>query len=223
MNENQKTTPVTASISMVFGLLPYVFGLAAHLLRMPLVGLLGFSGAVPAIICGHLAKSRIRKEPNKRRGGGLALCGIFFGYMQIVAVAFLSYQYIKAARLANARSDVQAWCTACRTYRNEYRNFPVEKREIGTGDIGGDLSSYPSLVQALTGRNQELNPRGLVFIDASPVDPWGQPYRFRLDTDFNGRIKVGDSEQRANCAIWSAGPNREDEHGAGDDLMETSQ
>jgi hypothetical protein len=43
-------------------------------------------GWLPGIICGHLAKSRIRRDPSLQ-GGGLALAGLVIGYALLVIMA----------------------------------------------------------------------------------------------------------------------------------------
>src|SRR5438132_68082 len=39
--------------------------------------------AVPAIICGHIAWSKIRKSRDALRGKGIAIAGLIFGYLAI--------------------------------------------------------------------------------------------------------------------------------------------
>ena len=40
---------------------------------------------IPAIICGHMARTRIKIEPDKFTGEGMALAGLIMGYFSIVA------------------------------------------------------------------------------------------------------------------------------------------
>jgi len=53
-----------------------VLGIAGMILIGPL-------GSIPAVICGHIAKSRIKKNPDVLTGGGMALAGLILGYVQI--------------------------------------------------------------------------------------------------------------------------------------------
>lgn len=59
--------------------------LAIWSLVLGIMGLLccGFIVAVPGVICGHFAISKIRKEPNLG-GTGLAIAGLVIGYVAIV-------------------------------------------------------------------------------------------------------------------------------------------
>lgn len=62
-------TPSIAMVSLVFGIL----GLAC----------IGPFGAIPAIICGHIAASRIKASAGVLAGGGIALAGLVLGYVSI--------------------------------------------------------------------------------------------------------------------------------------------
>jgi len=84
------------------------------------------------------------------------------------------------------------------------------------------IGSYPNAGEALTALiekpdfdderlGQKWGPRP--YIDAGSLsDMWGSPLLYRLDEEkIGGRIvKV--------ARVWSPGPNREDEDGAGDDV-----
>lgn len=41
--------------------------------------------AIPAIICGHLARSRIKQAPGTASGSGMAMAGLIMGYVSVVA------------------------------------------------------------------------------------------------------------------------------------------
>jgi len=41
--------------------------------------------AIPAIICGHLARSRIKQLPEAVSGSGMAMAGLITGYVSVVA------------------------------------------------------------------------------------------------------------------------------------------
>ena len=45
--------------------------------------LLGLLAAIPAVICGHLAQSKIRKSPDSLTGEGKAIAGLIMGYLMI--------------------------------------------------------------------------------------------------------------------------------------------
>ena len=80
MNTVYPRTSSMAIVSLIFGILAYVF--------------LPFVGALIAVICGHSARSEIRRAPpGSLNGDGLALAGLILGRIQLaftaIAVVFL--------------------------------------------------------------------------------------------------------------------------------------
>jgi hypothetical protein len=60
-------------------------GVAVASLVLGILGLImiGPLGSIPAVICGHIAKSRIKQAPETLTGDGMALAGLILGYVQI--------------------------------------------------------------------------------------------------------------------------------------------
>jgi len=75
VNSPARQTSTTATISLVSGILSW-FGLTVP-------------AAVVAILCGHLARSEIRRSNGTLEGDGLATAGLVLGYAHI-AVAILA-------------------------------------------------------------------------------------------------------------------------------------
>lgn len=70
MNAVYPRTSSLAVVSLIFGILAYVF----------LPGL----GALIAVVCGHAARSEIRRAPSGTiEGDGMALAGLILGWIQI--------------------------------------------------------------------------------------------------------------------------------------------
>jgi Tfp pilus assembly protein PilE len=69
MTAEQKQMVGAAAASLVLGILGLV--------------LIGPLGSIPAVICGHIAKSKIKKSPATLDGDGMALAGLIMGYVQI--------------------------------------------------------------------------------------------------------------------------------------------
>jgi len=67
-------TSSLAIVSLVFGILSWC--------------LLPFIGAIVAIVCGHLARSEIRRAAvgNVIEGDGMAIAGLILGYVHLVLV-----------------------------------------------------------------------------------------------------------------------------------------
>ncbi len=66
------STSSLAIVSLIFGILSWC--------------VLPFIGAIVAIICGHLARSEIRRAPvdSLVEGDGMAIAGLVLGYVQLV-------------------------------------------------------------------------------------------------------------------------------------------
>ncbi|HEX7369012.1 MAG TPA: DUF4190 domain-containing protein [Rhodanobacteraceae bacterium] len=72
MNTMYPRTSSLAIISLVFGILAWV------------PPILPFIGAIVAVVCGHAARSEIRRAPpGSIEGDGLALAGLILGWLQL--------------------------------------------------------------------------------------------------------------------------------------------
>ncbi len=69
MNIAVRQTNTLAIVSLVSGLLGWSF--------VPIIG------SLVAIVTGHLARSEIRRQPDRYEGDGLALVGLVTGYLAI--------------------------------------------------------------------------------------------------------------------------------------------
>ena len=70
MNATPRTTSTLAIVSLVSGLLGWSF--------VPWLGSIG------AVITGHLARTEIRREPERLEGDGMAVAGLVLGYAMLV-------------------------------------------------------------------------------------------------------------------------------------------
>jgi Domain of unknown function (DUF4190) len=75
MTNEQKQTAGVAVASLILGILGLI--------------LLGPLGSIPAVICGHIGLSQIKKNPDTLQGGGLAIAGLVMGYLQIALLVIL--------------------------------------------------------------------------------------------------------------------------------------
>lgn len=74
---------------------PHTSGLAIASLVLSCLGISCVPCSVLGIVCGHLARSQIRKDPNFT-GGGIALAGLIVGYgfLVFVVVAMLAFVFL---------------------------------------------------------------------------------------------------------------------------------
>jgi Domain of unknown function (DUF4190) len=63
-------TSSTAIVSLIFGILTWFV--------LPVIG------AIVAVICGHAARSEIRRSGGQLEGGGLALAGLILGWTHLL-------------------------------------------------------------------------------------------------------------------------------------------
>ncbi len=75
MTDVQKKTAGIAVTSLVLGILGFFC--------------LGPLGAIPAVICGHVAMSRIRASAGTLQGEGMALAGLIMGYVGIALMVLV--------------------------------------------------------------------------------------------------------------------------------------
>lgn len=121
----------------------------------------GVLTAIPAVICGHVAKSKIKKNPESLRGEGKALAGLIMGYIAIGLSVFIIPILaaiaipLMAGNMGRAiATEGQAGCatiaTALRIHWVQHENFsgiddPLDLEMLEPGDLDSayfDDSSY---------------------------------------------------------------------------------
>ncbi len=125
-----------------------------------------------------------------------------------------------AARKAQAKNDVTQIATAVIAYETEYGKLPITTEPAQ--DVAGDL------VKTLGGSNvgNSLNPRQIVFIEINGskknksgtnssgtfVDPWNQPYKIKIDHDYDNNISdvpganaAASGTLRKKVVVWGIG------------------
>ena len=99
MTDLQKKTAGLAIASLVLGILG--------------VTCIGPLGAIPAVICGHLANGKIKRATGTLQGEGLALAGLILGYIGIAFAVLLLPLYLAIALPSFVRARAQAQQNAC--------------------------------------------------------------------------------------------------------------
>ncbi|MBU0677787.1 MAG: DUF4190 domain-containing protein [Verrucomicrobia bacterium] len=151
----QQDTPGIAIASLILGILGFVC--------------LGPLAAIPAIVCGHMAKSRIKKSSGALKGDGMALAGLILGYVQIGLMVILIplWAAVTIPAFVHAHDKVQA--VQC---ENNLKQIHFAKEElaarqnlpsgavVGPDDINDYLSMDPAMMKCPKGGVYSINPIG---------------------------------------------------------------
>ena len=87
MNATLRQTSSLAVVSLVAGILGWT--------QLP------FLGSVAAVVTGHMARSEIRRAPDRLEGDGLAIAGLVLGYLSIaIGILFLAAIFLFFGGLA---------------------------------------------------------------------------------------------------------------------------
>ncbi len=108
---------------------------------------------IPAIVCGHVAQSRIKKAKGALVGGGMALAGLIMGYMGVAvvpvaglmaAMAIPAFQKVREQSVNKTMdNDARQIAAAAQQYFLETDNKQVAiTYDRTTGTVGGPLAQY---------------------------------------------------------------------------------
>lgn len=209
---------------------PKTEGLATTSLVLGILSLtcLGCLGGLPAIICGHMARGRIANSHGTLGGAGLALAGLIMGYLSIVLtiVFAIVYATIIAKTLPQIQSQtapvvIDAQATQLTSALQQYK---AQNQQLPTiVPSQGEVVDTATLVDILGGNN----PRSVTYYQPGtqglPTDLWFQPLRIAIDLNGDGFVQVGTQRVTGIVAVWSIGPDKKDEFGAGDDVTSWRQ
>lgn len=125
---------------------------------------------------------------------------------------------INTAKRAQAKNDATQIATALKGYYTEYGRWPT-----GAAENYGDLTGL--LLETIRASNNTENPRQIVFLEVNNykkgksgvdgstfVDPWKQPYKVKIDADYNNKIESlpntstsDNATVNGTVAVWSIG------------------
>ena len=137
------------------------------------LGILGTG--IPAIITGHMARARIRRESGLV-GDGFALAGLILGYITTVLIGIavvlgvivgLSGGIAESARLQAADAKMREIEAKLETYRMIAGNYPSTTQGLQALVVEPTTDPVPR--------------RWKQQFAVVPVDPWGAAYRYEFD------------------------------------------
>ncbi len=103
--------------------------------------------AIPAVICGHIARGKIKKSQGRLDGSGLALAGLITGYLVlgiffiIVFLVALSAPIRKRAYQTEAISNAKHIGMALYAFEDEYGSYP----NAATAKLIAEKTSTPEI------------------------------------------------------------------------------
>jgi prepilin-type N-terminal cleavage/methylation domain-containing protein len=176
---------------------------------------------------GRLHESPVFHHPDsKRRAAAFTLIELLVVISIIAVLAGLAFPAatgaLNSARKAEARNDVQQIVAAVKAFQSEYGRMPTSDINNNSSDLPDHYySSNRNIMRALLGQDTTLNPKGISFLEVKPagknrsglnsggefVDPWGQSYIIKLDTNYNGRTEYY-GDRFFSVIVFSSGPDK---------------
>ncbi len=127
--------------------------------------------SIPAIICGHIASSQIKRSDGRITGSGLALAGLITGYLGIgitliAVIAGLTMPLVmlqqKKAHRTEALSNAKSFGLALYEFNEEYGSYPNNE----TASLVAEKTSTP----AETGESSNARFRQLIRAGIVPTE-----------------------------------------------------
>jgi hypothetical protein len=123
--------------------------------------------AIPAVICGHVAHSRIKRSGGALAGNGLALGGLITGYFSIAMIPFIvMLAAIAVPNFVKARSTAQA--NACINNMRQI-DSAVQQWALENARKNSDALDASAIVRYIKGGVMPTCPAGGLYILAPSV------------------------------------------------------
>mgnify|MGYP003566017335 CR=1 FL=1 len=141
---------------------------------------------------------RMKKHRTSRRQHGFTLMEIM---LVVIIIGILAAAVIvnlegmsTEARITQAQADIAAIKTQLGLFEMKFGHYPTDEE-------GGLLALVERPDSIPEEKWRKFNAK-----DEVPIDPWDQPYIYRIDSETRKYV------------LYSMGPNSEDESGEGDDV-----
>lgn len=196
---------------------------------------LGPLAALPAIVCGHLGLSAIRKAEGQLSGRRKAIAGLVMGYGGMVVSLILTvlvFQTIEEVKRAVAKNDEVWLVSALRAYYAVYGEYPFATSKSEAVTFSSDNDRLIDALRSERSSKSDQNPLHIDFYEGRESaygpkgevrDPWGHPYWIRICTNHDGRVanpyqkNAGPNPIPQGAIVWSLGPDGKlGAHGDGD-------
>jgi competence protein ComGC len=155
-NMQEQKTVGQAIASLVLGILSFL--------------MFGLLTAIPAVICGHLAKSKIKSDPETLKGDGQALAGLIMGYIVIgftvlmipmlAAIGIPSFQKARSASIEKTCENNQRIIESAKEQYALEQNL-TDGVTVSEGSIGVYIQGDFSAIQCMEQGVYTINPIGV--------------------------------------------------------------
>jgi hypothetical protein len=131
-----------------------VLGILAHVCFGPLT-------AIPAVICGHIALSRIKQSHGALTGQGLAIGGLVLGYVSLAMMVLIIPLMVAIAIPNFIMARQKARTHKCHAQMSMIK-YAIDTYQVENDSLPPDLDS--------------LTPE---YIRIPPTDPWGNEFIYQ--------------------------------------------
>jgi len=195
--------------------------------------------SAPGVDVGHKIiqhPSNMKTRSNTHFQSGFTLIELLVVIVIISILASLTFPVtgaiMRSVRNKVARTDCSKIALAIQEYYTAYDKLPFS----GGGGADKVVEADSTIIKALLGEDDSLNPRGINFLSARPskmsggeeksgltdngvfLDLWGEPYRILLDLDYDKKLQMselgyssdgGASILRRRVAVCSYGEDKD--------------
>jgi hypothetical protein len=156
-------------------------GLAIASLIFGICGLVcGFFAGLPAIVMGHIARSKIKHSNGTLGGGGMALAGLILGYFSIIVtvLALIGIMALPAfakvaekSMVAKSMNDTRQLVTACKIYASDHNgSYPPNLEQLFKDGILNDRKLLQVRTTSIASERRDESEDGYEYFGAKMTD-----------------------------------------------------
>lgn len=212
---------------------PKTEGLAVFSLVLGILSLIACSifAGIPAVICGHMSRSRISGSNGALGGAGLALTGLILGYLSVALLVGIVVMFVvvgvgvgaglpgfQQALAAPTLKEMQPRIVAaCNQFRADKGQFPAATVSSGEQVNTSELFAILTAAEATGKVYYDASGSG-IHVNGTPRDVWTEELQVGLDLNGDGKVNLNGTMVDGSVVVWSNGANKQNEFGGGDDV-----
>lgn len=130
------------------------------------LGLLGFIcfglvTGLPAIICGHMAHNRARRDPARYGGSGFAIAGFVLGYLSILGTIVIASMLLPALGKAKARAQEVNCMNNLRQVGLSFKIWQLDHQDLFPGNVSTNDGGVREITETNEAEHTARNPAQL--------------------------------------------------------------